>query len=563
MFIRRVMRYTKLIPILLVAIGVISTTNVVAQEHKRVEVTTIYTPEVASSTKLDVPASIAEKSNVEPDIVYNVHPDTWQIKLEDHNFTPAKASFWTYDRAERFYVDLASGYPLVSNAEFKYMTQNVRLGYMGFDLAHDGNFSKRINGAGVERYIADSYDMRNRVSVNGGLVSGCQMLEGSINYDIDIYNRYASLDNPQRLYFHDADIALRYGDSFADLSRLNFAVEAHGGYWSHTPPPQEDVYIPTSEFRAGGSARLMRSFSDNIIGLRAEYDMWQNVKNSYRDMRIGATVQYARDFGFIAVDASLGYLYDRVRDREKPSHFILPRLRMDFDFGLDALQPYIDINTTVSQNGISELYKVNPFIDYDYSLETLLAMPNTRSYNLSLGIAGVAFSSHLSYRIYGGVNFMRDQVLWFINEIGTFGVAAADNNRFVFGAEVEYRPVGGLSIDAKFMTHADNSTGSYIVSEARMSGNLNVKYSLKRWKFYVSGNLIGHRHWSAIDNDTITYEAFTAPTVFDLGAGVSFKASSSVEVYLNGCNLLNQNIYDYAYYYRNSIGAMAGVKIDF
>ena len=116
-----------------------------AQEHKRVEVTTIYTPEVASSTKLDVPASIAEKSNVEPDIVYNVHPDTWQIKLEDHNFTPAKASFWTYDRAERFYVDLASGYPLVSNAEFKYMTQNVRLGYMGFDLAHDGNFSKRIH----------------------------------------------------------------------------------------------------------------------------------------------------------------------------------------------------------------------------------------------------------------------------------------------------------------------------------------------------------------------------------------------------------------------------------
>jgi hypothetical protein len=75
-----------------------------AQEHKRVEVTTIYTPEVAASEKLAVPASIADNPNNEPDIVYNIHPDTWQIKLEDYNFTPAKASFWTFDRAERFYT---------------------------------------------------------------------------------------------------------------------------------------------------------------------------------------------------------------------------------------------------------------------------------------------------------------------------------------------------------------------------------------------------------------------------------------------------------------------------
>lgn len=557
------MRYLKLISLFIAVVGVVSQTPTSAQEHKRVEVTTIYTPEVTPSTKLNVPASISESPEIEPEIVYNVHPDTWQIKLEDHNFNPATAGYWDFNRTEHFYTRLAAGYPLTSNAELRYMTQNLRVGYIGVGIDHAGNFSKRTNSAGVERTIADSYDMRNRIAITGGAVTGCQMVEGSIDYDFDIFNRYATLSNPRRLYFHDAGVALRYGDNFADLSRLNFSVEAHGGYWSHTPPPQADVFIPIPEFRAGGSARLMRDFSSNIVGLKAEYDMWQGTFSTYRDIRFGFTAQYARDFDIVAVDASLGYLYDRVRDRANASHFILPRLRLDFDFGIDELQPYLDMNTTVSQNGAAALYKENPFMDYDYSYATLLAMPNTRSYNISLGIAGVAFASRLAYRAYVGTNLMRDQVLWYINDVGTFGVATANNNRVVFGAEVEYHPVGGLSVGLNFAAQAENSKGDYIVDDARMRGAVDIKYVLKRWKFYVSGDLTGRRRWSAMENGAIKYVAFEAPATFDLGAGISFRASSSVELFVNGNNLLNQRIYDYAYYYRNGIGCMAGLKIEF
>jgi hypothetical protein len=274
-------------------------------------------------------------------------------------------------------------------------------------------------------------------------------------------------------------------------------------------------------------------------------------------------VQYVRDFDIVRVDASLGYLYDRVRNRAKASHFILPRLRLDFDLGIDALQPYVDVNTTVSNNSVAQLYDHNPFIDYDYSLQMLSTMPNTRSYDISAGIAGVAFSSRLAYRAYIGGNFMRDQVLWYINNIGTFGISAANNNRLFFGAEVEYRPVGGLSIGASFVAHSDNSVGEYVTSDARMRGSVDIRYNIKRWKFYVSGDLTGRRRWSAIEGDEIHYEAFVAPTIFDLGVGVSFKASNRVEIFVDGYNLLNQQMFDYAYYYRNGIGCMAGVKIEF
>lgn len=558
-----IMRYLKHITIFLISCAIVAPLGLSAQEHKRVEVTTIYTPEIATATKLDVPATIAENNEMEPDIVYNVYPDTWQIKLQDHNFKPATASYWDYSRSEHFYTRLASGYPLVSDGAFRFMTQNVRMGYFGVGIDHDGNFSQRRNDAGVVRSIADSYDMRNRVSVNGGVVTGKQTFEAALTYDCDFYNRYAVLNNPSRDLFHDADATLRYGDSFADLSRLNFCVEARGGFWNHMPLSEGNAFASVSEFNAGGAVRLKRDFHDNVIGLDLEYDMWQSTSTAYRDMRFGGSVQYARDFDIVKVDAAVGYLYDRVRNHDKASHFVLPRLRLDFDFGLDALQPYVDVNTTVSQNSTAQLFEINPFIDYLHASEALLEMPNTRSYNLSIGVAGVAFSSKLAYRAYLGANFMHNQVLWYINEVGTFGVATTDNHRLFFGAEVEYRPVGGLSIGAKFAAHGDNSKGEYVVSDARMRGSVDVEYNIKRWKFYAKGELLGKRRWSAIAEEGINYEAFVAPTIFDLGVGISFRASNRVEIFIDGCNLLNQSIYDYAYYYRNGIGGMAGVKIEF
>jgi hypothetical protein len=91
-----------------------------------------------------------------------------------------------------------------------------------------------------------------------------------------------------------------------------------------------------------------------------------------------------------------------------------------------------------------------------------------------------------------------------------------------------------------------------------------AEYQLKRWRFHLAGDFVGRRGWSVVDKDSGAVAlAMRAPAYFDLGVGVGFKASRSVEVYANGLNLLNSDIYDYAYYYRNGIGFMAGVKIDF
>ncbi|MBR5584624.1 MAG: TonB-dependent receptor [Alistipes sp.] len=558
------MRYISFALLLLLTLCIEPPQRAVAQEHKRVEVTTIYTPEVAKASKMLPPASIADSSDMDPDIHYNIHPDTWQIELEDHNFKPATAGYWDFSRARRFHTRIAGGAPMASDFAFNFLSQNIRVGYIGVSLDHKGNFSKNSNSEGVVRSRAHSYDTQNYLSVIGGLVSGRQTFEASLDYNFSVYNRYAELTFPNRLYFHDTEAKLRYGDSFTDLSRLNFAVELHGGFWAHSPAPLTDEYEAAPQFDAGALVRLARDFKGNVVGLSAQYDMWQATKSPYRDIRFGVGVEYAREFHFMSLEASLGYLYDRVRECSSASHFIMPKLRLMFDVGYDALRPYVDVCTTVSQNSVAELYNENPYIDYNAAYDALMSMPNTRSYNLVVGLSGIVGTSKFAYNVSLGANLMRDQRLWYINKVGTFGVAAANNNRLFISADLEYRPVGGLVLSAKFTAHADNSEGEYIVDDPRMEGAINVKYGIKRWNFYLGGELMGKRRWSAEDAAGIVYESFTSPVTFDLRAGIAFKASSTIEIYVDGYNLLNdQRIYDYAYYYRNGIGCMAGVKIDF
>ena len=75
-----------------------------AQENKRVEVTTIYRPEVASAKKLLAPTTITDTPSLDVEVEYDIKPETWSIELQDDNFKAATATFWDYNRSRRGYM---------------------------------------------------------------------------------------------------------------------------------------------------------------------------------------------------------------------------------------------------------------------------------------------------------------------------------------------------------------------------------------------------------------------------------------------------------------------------
>lgn len=528
-----------------------------AQEHKRVEVTKNYTHEASPAKKMVAPTDISDAPVIEPEISYSVSPETWQIELEDHNFNPASASYWDNNRGERLFSRIAVGYPLVTDFAVRYATHNVRLGYFGVGVEHDGNFAMRENGLGIKQSIANSYAMSNRVDVSGGLVAGRQMVEARVDYDNSILNRYAKA-TPDRLAFNDANISVRYGDDFVDLSRINFGVEVDGGYWNGGVPAVGDGMA--GEFNTNLGAHLARNFHGNVVGFKAGFGLWKgSTTTEYRDVTVNFGFNYARSFGIVDVKAEVQYMYDKVSGRGKPSHFFMPAARVDFNLGKAAIIPFIELQTNIKHNGIESLYDANPFIDYTAMQSVFGTMASTRSYDLHFGIMGADRASKFAYRVYLGGNFIGDQMLWYVNELGMFGFAQGDNNRLFAGVEFEYQPVGGLRLAANVRAHMDRAKTAYAVSDSKVTAGVLAEYCLQRWKFNLSGDFRSAREWSGANENL----AFRAPACFDLRASIAFKVTSAVEAYAQGYNLLNQRIFDYAYYNQNGIGFMLGVKIDF
>lgn len=566
------MRYYNVIAILALLMPLIAHNELSAQENKRVEITATYRPEISPATKLTAPTDMDEAPSLDIDIDYDIRPDTWSIDLKDHNFDAASATYWDYNRARPFYLRLGAGAPLGSDVKFRYLTQNSRVGYFGIGVDHDGGFTSQSNILGVDRPISQSYDMRNSLALNGGAYVGRQMFEASLSGSYDVYNRYAELsDNPFRAQFGRAALSLSYGDDFSDLSRLNFAIEAHGDYWMHPLPMTTDEKLSYGEYNAGGSVELGRAFSENYVGINLNYDMWagRNMLD-YRNVRFGGGVEYARHIGVVDLELGVGYLYDKVRGRDNASHFVLPHAKLLFDLRKASFAPYIEFDTEVSQNSASALYDYNPYIAAETMNDVFRTMPNSRSYNLVAGFTGTLASARFAYRAYVGGEFARDYIFWYVASPGLFGAVAADNNRLRLGAELEYRPVGNLLIGAGVHYHLDFHDKDVVNCEPEFVADALVEYRLRRWTFYVMSDIIGSRSWAyygLMDEESNPLIAMSTPVKIDLRAGISFRVSHTVDIYVDGYNLLNRTdstaIYDWAYYYRNGIGFMAGVKLNF
>lgn len=543
-----------------ITLTLILTTGICFEAHAqhRVEVTKAYSPELTMSKKLLAPTVVNGTPKIELDIEYDVKPDTWSTILEAHDFKPAKATYWDFNSPKNFYLQAAAGYPLTSNAILRYSIHSVRMGYLGVGVTHWGDYAARYSADGVKRSISNSLSMRNGVDVNGGLYINNRLLEGYATYNHSLYNRYAAVD-PASLNFHDANIAVRFGDNFANLKRLNFLVEAHGGYWAHNVPAFENY----GEASVGASAKLARLFNQkNRVELRATYDMWLGGA-LYRDTRFGVTVGYARNFNIVKLEAGVGYMFDKVAGRSRASHFIMPRAKVLLDLKLDPFTPYVEVDTRVGQNSVASLYKRNPYIDFGAMSSQFASMANDINYNIIVGFSGNV-QTRFAYRAYVGMSFVRDYLKFYITHNGAFAAVNDSDSRVIYGVELEYLPIGGLRIGGGIFGYFDTEKSRYVANTPTYEANLFAEYTLRRWQFAVTSDFIGKRRWSgmAVGSDVAPI-AFVDKGDIDLGVKVGFTISNMIDVYVEGVNLLNSKIYDYAHYYRNGIGFKAGVKLEF
>ncbi|MBQ9137940.1 MAG: hypothetical protein IJX65_04825 [Alistipes sp.] len=549
----------------------------VAQLDKEVEVIKQYVPKLPPARKMDMTPDRVDTVAIRPEIDYTIVPKSFDSALTTDKFRPATVTYWEYTKQYPFYIKAGVGYPLASEVDAYASTHRADVGYFSAYVNHRGSFSdiKTSNPITGEEFVDNnSQQMHNRVGVTGAKYMGCYTLNGDLYYSADILHRYAQqqtedVEAVDEINYENVALTLNFGDSFTDMQRLNFAVHASADYYNDKSEqlPLVDSERKVQQFSAAVGAKV----GHNIIGTSGrlyaslDYDGHYGLKymGDYGNTAITAGVAFEYDaVANLEIKAGLKYGYDKV-STIKARHHVLPSLYVGYNVGQKGVfVPYIKVDSRVENNSYQQLQMQNPYILLRD--EQPLCVPNTAIYNISIGFAGHTLNHKLSYRLYANAAFMKDALYWYnVDNLG-FSLETASQNIWSVNGVVEYKPLSSLFVNAGFKAMAyDNYAEGIENGKPNFEANIGIRYTHRKFAVGATADFIGSRKWTIVDSVNGTNDSYKYPVCVDLGLTFDWFVAKQCTIYIEGRNLGNAKIYDYALYRRLGIGALAGIKVQF
>ena len=556
-----------------------------AQVEKQVEVTKAYVPKVESALKLTIEPDMTDTTHMRPEIDYTVTPLSLQTTLTTRPIRPATVTYWEFNRPLPFYLKVGAGYPLNSVLDFYASTQNPSTGYAIAYINHEGYYAKIANEAGVKN---NSTRMYNRAGIAAGKYFGRHVFEGEVSYDNRMYHRYGSyttIPNPteailqslnagKMLDYGNASLKLRVGDDFQDLSRVNFEVALRGDLFFEHPISGDCLpYL-------GADARIAKGFGRSSFSLGLGYDYLSDdlkLKSTWQQF-IRASLRYRYAGGVVDLEVGADYYHDKIEMEGEPygyagtGDYIIPFARVDFNLGTPGLKPFIEADGSVAPNDSRSMSQYHPYASGHWLEKSSV------DYNFRVGLGGSLWRNRFSYRVYAGIAIQDNHLFW-ATRVSTSGengeyetfdsdfpVQQARQTVTSFNGEIEYRPISSLKFDLGVHGYFYNKETEWANGEASFVGNFGVNYSGRKVSFGAEALLEGERSWTTLVNaygGDQTLPAFVAPLAVDLRAHFDWRISHRVTFFVEGRNLANQRLYEFARYREPGIHFVTGIKANF
>ena len=547
-----------------------------AQVAKQVEVTKAYVPEVAEAVKLPVEPNMVDTVKMRPEIEYSISPKMYATDLATHRFKPATVTYWEFNRPKNFYIKVGAGYPLNSVGDLYASIHNTRVGYLLAYLNHDGEYAKLLNHDKVK---TNAMQMQNRVGVAGGLYCGKRIFEGDVNYNSEIFHRHAG--DGSEIDFEDLNLSMRFGDNFTDLSRTNFDIAIKGNYFNDKAGWLAENQRRLQEAHAGVSARVARGFKQHYVELAAGYDGRWGLKDlaDYVDNTARFGVRYGYKTQLLDLMVGADYCYDRVKARDKASHYVLPQAKIRFLVSQrDYVTPFLEIETELENNSYHSLIQRNPYLEL---VARNLKMPNTVNYDMRFGIEGRFAQDKFAYRLYAGMLFVENSIYWYNYDYMWLRPVDARRNVMSLNLDIDYKPISNFEIAAGlhgylFTDFADVTFGGEKVAidggRSPFEAYIKVRYDFGKVAIGASSNFYGKTAWSSFERidpeqapepaNMVKRTVYT-PFYADVNLDVDWKVSKQCTLFVEGRNLTNANIYRWAWYRELGIHFTIGARVDF
>ena len=549
-----------------------------AQVSREVEVVKEYIPKLPPARKLDMMTDKQDTVNIRPEIDYTITPNSFTSALTTNKVRPATVTYWEFDKHYPFYLKAGVGYPLATELDVYASTNRPDVGYLSGYINHRGRFSNIKDsytlGGEEFNYDCNSQYMDNRFGFNGGKYIGRYTLDGDIYYQSNMHHRYVEpIDeegNSNEVNYEDFALALKFGDSFSDMSKVNFSVFAAANYYNDKSDQLlENNKLQQFNLTAGGTVgRDIATRTQLNVSLKYSGYFGLNALSNYSDNIISATamVNYHTQKK-LDVRAGLTYTFDKLANvSEYRKNHVFPHLYVGADlFDNGVLVPYVEVDGALQQNSYQQLQRTNPYVAM--LVAGAESKPNTYSYNFRLGFSGNVLKNRLSYRVYGDVEIVKDGLYWFSPKPAYFDAVAANYNVWSVNGELEYKPLSMLyfSVKAKGMVYNERGEEVGIVNyRPSFEGEFNARYTHRKFAVGLSAEVVGKTRWSVCTIDHLqAYETVEYKPYVDLGLTFDWFVGKRCTLYVEGRNLANAKIYHWALYKQYGIGALAGVKVQF
>ena len=529
-----------------------SSVGVHAQENesliRRIEVTRQYVPEVEGARKIDYAPRMGDTVTLKPYIDYAITPTPWKSVFGTEPIEPINISTARYEPINPFYLRAGAGYPLTSTANLRTSFGNPSDRHFGIYADHDGQWQHLIDDT------APAGCTENRLGFNGGFAAGQRMFDYDLHYDLNA-RQWNGTNNTSFNYFNNISAAVRFGDSFADLSRFNYRVGLTGGFWGNSLQSIKhngglDAFADFAWPLGSGAILTDAGFngdwnpdiSDQLFSLAPHY----RLSVSDLNLNVGAKL-YFNNYNFYSNRGNNIYVVPDV----KISYTVLP-----------TFEPYLSIDGSVANSSYKDLYAINPYV------VPLSAGMRPKTLSLQGGVRGNA-RDILVYDIYAG--YMAADTFCFVRsmETGAFSPIQVPLNVTFASANLGiHLPTGfGFLAGVHYNSYNNDpnlwrgtSTPTQLgmgIPTLNLSGTISYDYRNKLFT-KVRADFIGKR-FMASAQDFYT----EVPSYVDLSASVEYKFSNRFSVFLQGNNLLNKPIYHYLGYKEYGVRGVVGFIVVF
>ena len=557
-----------------------------AQVVKQVEVTKEYAPEIGTARKMDIAPNMVDTITLRPEIDYAITPRSFASALGTHRFNPATVTYWEYQRKYPFYVKAGIGYPLNTEGDFYASLHRADVGYITGYVNHYGQYAQlKYKNVADDKLYKDnrSMQMNNKFGVMGGKYIGRYTLAGDLFYRMDTYYRYPLHDTEfkqRKIDFDDVNLALSFGDSFADYSHLNFKVYASADLYNDKSKNfiAGDRYQQINVVSGLSLAREItkRSALSFDIDYKGYYGL-QSLK-SYNNSLVGGKLLYRyRSGGLVDMNIGAEVVYDRnAADVVKPNRWhAFPYLAISLNINdKGSFVPYVEVDGEVPNNSYYSLVRQNPYVAIlgggSGSLSADSVVPNTSLYNVRFGVSGHSANSKFAYRLYANMSFLINDIYWYnINQI-FFGVESANRNIWSLCGVVDYKPISQLLLTAQVKGSLYSNYSKVESAMPDYEALLKARYTHKKFTVGISADLRGETEWTCVQNSSILGNSdksftFKAPFWVGLNLYADWRASKTCTVYAEGNNLLGDSMPTYRWAFYREMGASftVGVKVQF